>query len=112
MEFGSNLVRQKIINSIEELGTFLADYKIGIVDVFGENEEDGIKTMDIRVYECIECSDLPNIGKPMCFFEAGVITGIFKEFTKKDVIAEEVRCWTNGYSFCQFDVTIKDQNKK
>ena len=112
MEFGSNLVRQKIINSIEELGTFLADYKIGIVDVFGENEEDGIKTIDIRVYECIECSDLLNIGKPMCFFEAGVITGIFKEFTKKDVIAEELRCWTSGYSFCQFDVTIKDQDKK
>jgi predicted hydrocarbon binding protein len=111
MEFGSNLVRQKIINSMAELGTFLADYKIGIVDVFDEKEEKGRKTMDIRVYECIKCADSPNIGKPLCFFEAGVITGVFKEITKKDVMAEEVRCWTSGYSFCQFDVTIKDQEK-
>jgi len=109
MEFGSNMVKQKIINNIDELISFLADYKMGIVDVFDEKEKDGKKIMDIRVYECIECADLPNIGKPLCFFEAGVLTGIFKELTKKDVIAEEVRCWTSGYSFCQFDVTIKDQ---
>lgn len=83
MEFGSNLVRQKIINSMAELGTFLADYKIGIVDVFDEKEEKGRKTMDIRVYECIKCADSPNIGKPLCFFEAGVITGVFKEITKR-----------------------------
>jgi len=109
MEFGSNMVKQKIINNIDELIYFLADYKMGIVDVFDEKEKDGKKIMDIRVYECIECADLPNIGKPLCFFEAGVLTGIFKELTKKDVMAEEVRCWTSGYSFCQFDVTIKDQ---
>ena len=109
MEFGSNMVKQKIINNIDELISFLADYKMGIVDVFDEKEKDGKKIMDIRVYECIECADLPNIGKPLCFFEAGVLTGIFKELTKKDVMAEEVRCWTSGYSFCQFDVTIKDQ---
>jgi len=109
MEFGSNMVKQKMINNIDELISFLADYKMGIVDVFDEKEKDGKKIMDIRVYECIECADLPNIGKPLCFFEAGVLTGIFKELTKKDVMAEEVRCWTSGYSFCQFDVTIKDQ---
>ena len=106
MEFGSNLVKQKIINNIDELVTFLADYKMGIVDIFDEKEKDGKMIMEIRVYECIECADLPNIGKPLCFFEAGVLTGIFKELTKKDVIAEELRCWTSGYSFCQFNVTI------
>lgn len=108
MEFGSKLVRQEIIRSLDELVSFLADYKIGIVDVYNEKEGKKEKTMDIRVYECIECVDLPNKGKPLCFFEAGVITGVLKELTKKDVIAEEVRCWTNGYSFCQFDVKIED----
>jgi uncharacterized protein len=108
MEFGSNLVKQKIVTSLDDLSSLLADYKIGILDVFNEKQEDDGKTMDIRVYECIECADLPNIGKPLCYFEAGIITGVFKEITKKDVIAEEKRCWTSGFSFCQFDVTIKD----
>ena len=108
MEFGSNLVKQKIVKSFDDLRLLLADYKMGIVDVFNEKQEDDGKTMDIRVYECIECVDLPNIGKPLCYFEAGIITGVFKELTKKDVIAEEKRCWTSGFSFCQFDVQIKD----
>ena len=108
MEFGSNLVKQKIVKSLDDLRLLLDDYKMGIVDVFNEKQDDDGKTMDIRVYECIECVDLPNIGKPLCYFEAGIFTGILKELTKKDVIAEEKRCWTNGFSFCQFDVKIKN----
>ena len=112
MEFGSNLVKQKMVKNLEDLSLLLTDYKMGIVDVFNEKQEDDGKAMDIRVYECIECADLPNIGKPLCYFEAGIITGVFKELTKKDVIAEEIRCWTSGFSFCQFDVQIKDKKIK
>ena len=108
MEFGSNLVQQEIINSLDELMAFFAEYKLGIVDVFDEQTKNGKKILDLRVYECIECAELPNIGKPVCFFEAGVITGVLSELTKKEVIAEEIRCWTSGYSFCQFDVKIND----
>jgi predicted hydrocarbon binding protein len=108
MEFGSNLVQQKIINSLDELVAFFTEYKLGIVDVFDEHTKNDKKVLDLRVYECIECAELPNIGKPICFFEAGVITGVLSELTKKEVIAEEIRCWTSGYSFCQFDVKIND----
>jgi predicted hydrocarbon binding protein len=106
MEFGSNLVKQEIIKSLDELVTFLAEYKVGIVDVVDEQTINGIKRLDLRVYECIECAELPNIGKPICFFEAGIITGVLGTITKKEVTAEEIRCWTSGYSFCQFDVKI------
>lgn len=109
LEFGSNLVKQKLINSIEDLVNFSADYKIGIVDVFKEEEVNGEKRLDIRVYECIDCAGLPNIGEPVCFFETGIITGVLKELTKKEVFAEEIRCWTSGYSFCHFEVKIKDE---
>ena len=108
MEFGSNLVQQEIIKSLDELVAFFDEYKLGIVDVFDEQTKNGKKILDLRVYECIECAELPNIGKPVCFFEAGVITGVLSELTKKEVIAEEIRCWTSGYSFCQFDVKIND----
>jgi uncharacterized protein len=108
LEFGSNLVKQNLINNIEDLVQFLVDFKIGIVDLFKEEEVDGEKRLDIRVYECIDCSGLPNIGEPNCFFETGIITGVLKELTKKEVFAEEIRCWTSGYSFCHFEVKIKD----
>ncbi|WP_242451270.1 V4R domain-containing protein [Methanothermobacter sp. THM-2] len=43
----------------------------------------------------------------MCFFEAGIIAGALFEILGGRVDAYERRCWTNGYSFCQFDVRAR-----
>ncbi len=107
IDLGTNLVKEGLIKDIEGIVHFLAKYKIGILDIFQEEEIEGGKKLDLRVYECIECVGLPNIGKPACFFETGMIIGMLNEITKKQVNAEEIRCWTCGYSFCQFDVEIK-----
>lgn len=112
IELGTNLVKNGLIKSVEDIAPFLAKYKIGILDIFKEKEiENGVK-LDLRVYECIECSGLPNIGEPICYFETGMIIGILGELTGKKVSAEEIRCWTSGYSFCQFDVEIKESENE
>jgi uncharacterized protein len=108
IEMGANLVKTGIIKNFDEIPEFLANYKIGILDIFKEEEIRNGKRLDIRVYECIECAGLPNIGEPVCYFETGMIIGILGELTQKEVFAEEIRCWTSGYSFCHFDVEIKD----
>lgn len=109
IELGTNLVKNGLIENVEDIAPFLAKYKIGILDIFKEEEIEDGKKLDLRVYECIECAGLPNIGAPICYFETGMIIGILGELTGKKVSAEEVRCWTSGYSFCQFDVEIKNQ---
>ncbi len=108
IEMGVNLVKTGIIKNFDEISEFLAKYKVGILDIFKEEEIKNGKKLDIRVYECIECAGLPNIGEPVCYFETGMIIGILRELTHKEVFAEEIRCWTSGYSFCHFDVEIKD----
>jgi uncharacterized protein len=108
IELGTDLVKNHMIKSFEDIGPFLAKYKLGILDIFTMEELKNGKKLDLRVYECIECSGLPNIGEPICYFETGMIIGIMGELTHKEVSAEEIRCWTSGYSFCQFDVEIKD----
>ncbi|BDZ70998.1 V4R domain-containing protein [Methanobacterium petrolearium] len=108
IELGTNLVKSGLIKSVEDIVPFLAKYKIGILDIFKEEKIEDGKRLDLRVYECIECCGLPNIGKPTCYFETGMIIGLLGEFTDKKVFAEEVRCWTSGYSFCQFNVEIKE----
>ncbi|MDP3484044.1 MAG: V4R domain-containing protein [Methanobacteriaceae archaeon] len=107
IDLGANLVKDGLINSIDDIIHFLAKYKIGILDIFKEEEIEGGKKLDLRFYECIECAALPNIGKPVCFFETGMIIGMLNQINKKEVNVEEIRCWTSGYSFCQFDVEIK-----
>ncbi|EKF85706.1 V4R domain-containing protein [Methanobacterium formicicum] len=108
IEMGVNLVKTGIIKNFDDISEFLAKYKVGILDIFKEEEIKNGKRLDIRVYECIECAGLPNIGEPICYYETGMIIGILGELTHKEVFAEEIRCWTSGYSFCQFDVEIKD----
>lgn len=108
MEFGSSLVKNGHIKRLEDIVQFLANFKMGIFDIFEEeNTKDG-KKLDLRVYECIDCAGLPNVGKPVCYFETGMIIGIIRELTHKEISAEEIRCWTSGYSFCHFSVEIKD----
>lgn len=107
IEFGSNLVKEGIIKTMDDISKFLIKYKIGILDIFQQEEtERGIK-LDLRVYECIDCAGLPNIGEPVCYFETGLIIGILSELTQKKVDASEIRCWTSGFSFCHFDVEIE-----
>lgn len=108
IELGSNLVNSGFIKNIDEIAPFLYKYKLGILDIFQEEDVEDGKKLDLRVYECIECVGFPNIGEPICYFETGIIIGILKEITNKQVFAEEIRCWASGYSFCQFEVKIKD----
>lgn len=108
IELGTKLVKKGFINNFNEISEFLAKYKMGILDVFSEEKIENGKMLDLRVYECIECSKLPNVGEPICYFETGMIIGILKELTHQEVYADEIRCWANGYSFCQYNIIIKD----
>lgn len=106
MNLGSGLIREGLVDDLESLRDFMVEKKLGILDVVSREEDEHLR-MDVRVYECIECSGLPNIGRPICFFEAGIISGALSEILGLRVDAYERRCWTNGYSFCQFDVVAE-----
>mgnify|MGYP005847424381 FL=1 len=104
---GRAIIAEGLAEDIHSLADFMLDQKMGILDAVSEWEEEGYLRMDVRVYECIECAGLPNIGRPICFFEAGIIAGAISEILDCDADAYERRCWTNGYSFCQFDVRAR-----
>ncbi len=43
----------------------------------------------LRIYEWNECQDLPNLRKPICNLDEGVLTSILEERTEKEFIVEE-----------------------
>lgn len=106
MDMGVSLVNQGIVKDFATLREVLINLKIGIPDCIKEEVIGEEKRLQLRVYECISCSGLPNIGERVCQFEGGIIAGVLKEFTKLRTRATEVRCWASGYSFCEFDVRI------
>ncbi len=56
------------------------------------------------VEECYNCSGLPEIGKPYCKIDEGIIEGILNKKLKKRFIVKEVRCWGTGDEVCDFEI--------
>lgn len=60
----------------------------------------------LRVDECVSCAGLEAASAPICHFEAGMVGGIVRTFTKTPVRATETRCNACGDDTCGIDVHI------
>jgi uncharacterized protein len=107
IEFGTNMVKLGIIKDLETFNDWVFGNKIGLLDLYETKEDGSEEKWDLRVYECISCAGFPNMGRPVCSFETGVITGALRELTGKEVSVVEERCWGNGYSACQFAIRFR-----
>ncbi|RLI79315.1 hypothetical protein DRP05_04430 [Archaeoglobales archaeon] len=65
VESGSN---EDIFNGLAKIFEKL---RIGILEL--EKCRDDV--VNIRIYECVSCSGMPNIGKTVCYFEGGLMAG-------------------------------------
>ncbi|ADG14000.1 4-vinyl reductase 4VR [Methanocaldococcus infernus ME] len=99
-ECGKTLGRDLNINSIDELVKFCKVYKICRAEIVSEDP------LRIRIYECITCSGLPNVGEPLCYFEGGFIAGCLENILNKRVRAKETHCAGLGNEFCEFEIKI------
>jgi len=66
--------------------------------------------MHIDIHECITCSGLEPVGRPLCHFEGGLIAGAIETITGKSVTAKEVTCIGGlGDETCGYDLILKDR---
>lgn len=61
----------------------------------------------VDVYECVTCSGLSPVGRPLCHFEGGLIAGAVESILKKRARALEVTCIGGlGDAACGFDLSL------
>lgn len=92
-------------NSLSEKITAL-----GIGQIVMTNMSD--EKIVFRLDDCFTCSEMENIGKPLCYFEAGILAGAVSTISKQDMDAVEVRCNALGDNYCEFEVTKANAHKK
>ena len=65
----------------------------------------------IRLYNNWECevAKKHNILGPASYFEKGVLAGLIKGYTGKDVKIEEVKCIAKGDPYCEFEIQIEQK---
>lgn len=97
---GKELGKKLNAKSIEELKEISKKKRLGLISVVD------VDPLKIRIDECVTCYGLPECGKTLCDFEAGIIAGALEKILKCKVVAKETHCFGLGNDFCQFDVKL------
>ncbi len=101
--FSTAVTGKNIEEVLESLKSFWEGFKLGKLEIV----EVGKKSI-IRVKDCYQCMEMPNIGKPLCPTDEGLIQGIIEAKLGGKYSVKEVKCWGTGYNFCEFE--IKPEN--
>jgi predicted hydrocarbon binding protein len=59
-----------------------------------------------RHYESADSYGLPNVGFPICVYEAGVAAGALEAGLGRPVDVREVKCCAAGDPYCEFEVRV------
>ncbi|WAK03790.1 V4R domain-containing protein [Methylobacter sp. YRD-M1] len=92
------------LTNLEDFLQLCQDLNIGIIEVPVVTET----KIHVDVYECVTCSGLEPVGRPICHFEGGLIAGAVQTITGRNVRAREVSCIGGlGDKTCGFDIDIE-----
>jgi len=94
--FYKKLEGQNLNELARNLASFWETNKLGNIQI------KSMKPLIIQAYDCFECEDLPQLGRPACAFDSGLLEGIFSNYYGQAVEAEETKCYAQGDDFCQF----------
>jgi len=92
------------LSQVDELLELCTTLKVGVikVPVVTPNK------VRVEVYECVTCSGLTPVGRPLCHFEGGLIAGALQTIFKQKVRAIETTCIGGlGDEACGFDLERK-----
>ncbi|MEF9427465.1 MAG: hypothetical protein L0956_09995, partial [Candidatus Mariimomonas ferrooxydans] len=98
---GKNVFSKQVKSSgfdsvIGEIAGIWNELKLGKVEQTGKNT--------IRVKDCYQCHKMPDVGKPLCPSDEGIIAGILDTVLMKPYSVKETKCWGTGHDFCEFEI--------
>ncbi len=88
--------------SLKELQKYLDAEKLGRLKVIRTGEKEVV----LQIEEGATSAGMPDVNKPLCHFERGILAGAVSGFLGKGTTCEETRCWGLGDSFCEFLVKV------
>jgi len=97
----SNLnIELSFYDFIANIQQLFKDLGVGILRI-EESDELALK-MVLTIEEDLDCSGTPVIGRTLCQYDEGLLTGIFESYTGKSVEVREIECWGTGHQICRF----------
>jgi uncharacterized protein len=72
----------------------------------GRVEVKSLEPLIINVNDCFECSGLPQLKRPACAFDTGILEALFSNYFKEKAKVQEVKCHAMGSGYCSFVIEI------
>ena len=98
---GPNLRSERLCDALEKLKGVWSAAGLGTIEVVA-CAEDGARMAETH---CATCEGLPNVGRPVCHLERGVLTGALQAALGRAVNTRETKCWGMGDGSCEFEIT-------
>jgi hypothetical protein len=87
--------------TLDNLARFWAEHNLGILEI------ESLEPVTLRNYDCFECGDLPQLGRPACAFDAGILRAVFSRYFGTHLKVNETACYAMGDDHCRFVITPK-----
>ena len=81
---------------LTNVATFWEAQKLGRMQV------KSLDPLEIVVYDCFECQDLPYLGRPACAFDSGILETIISKYYNSPARVTETKCYSMGDDRCEF----------
>ena len=62
------------------------------------------KATTFNVYDCFECSHMPNIGRTVCKLDEGFLTTVLETKFNNKFEVKEIECYASGFDHCRFEI--------
>lgn len=95
-------VSDSLDDLLQEMADFWKSHNLGIVEVAGHDP------LTMSIYECYDCSDMPDVGRTLCALDEGLLEGIFDAGLNMTTRVKEIECFGTGYDHCKFIIEIID----
>jgi predicted hydrocarbon binding protein len=83
-------------NIVKELGTFWKNNDMGVIKIQKK------KPLVLRIESNYDCTGVPDVGRPLCALDEGIMEAVFKERTGNDWKVREFVCHGTGHDHCLF----------
>lgn len=77
----------------------------------GRIHDPSLEPLSFSVSNCFECAELPQLGRPACSFDTGLLSVIFSKHMGRTVHAVERECYAAGDSRCSFEFLFPDEEE-
>lgn len=87
---------------LDEIAAFWGQNQLGAVKIINQSP------LTLLVEDCFDCGGMPDVGKPLCSLDEGMLEAILEHTLGGAYRVKETECFGTGHAHCKFVIEVLD----